>query len=69
MKQGLTPADLFARLTPHQLAAVALRPAAPPAAPDQLAHLAEFNRTRAERGLRPVAPSWFHPKLRTPDGR
>ena len=59
----MTPADLFARNTPHQLAAVFLD-AAGTVTEDKLAMLAAANRAAAARGHQPFCPSWLAARLR-----
>lgn len=63
----MTPADLFGRLTPHQLAAVFLD-AAGGVTDDKLAVLASENAKLGRAGRPPFVPSWLAAKLKPVPG-
>jgi hypothetical protein len=57
-KHGVTPGDLFERLTPSQFAAVFTRRSGSSGF-DRVEEITKLNRERGLRGLRPIIPSWL----------
>lgn len=58
---GLTPTDLFGRVTPSQFLLLFTKAPGDAAGSrfDRLEALRQSNRERGERGQRPVFPSWL----------
>ena len=59
---NLTPADVFDRMTPHQIAAIFFR-GGDDKRFDRDDALAESNALRAKQGLPPVVPFWLFPTV------